>query len=86
MVPVGPVPAKKVGPASQTATTAATLPAGGVGGDGGHILDAANLDAGTGQSAQGGLGAGAGGLGAVAAGGAQLDVQGIDAQLLWAVG
>ena len=66
----------------QTATAAATLPAGGVCGDGGHILDAANLDAGASEGAQGRLGAGAGGLGAVATSGAQLDVQRVDTQLL----
>ena len=44
--------------------------------------NAADLDAGAGQGAQRGLGAGAGGLGAVAAGGAQLDVQRVHAQLL----
>lgn len=44
--------------------------------------NAADLHAGAGQGAQGALGAGAGGLGLVAAGGAQLDVQGVDAQLL----
>lgn len=36
------------------------------------------------QSAEGGLCAGARGLGLVSAGGAHLDVQGGDAQLLWA--
>lgn len=71
---------------SQTATAATTLPAGRVGGDGGNILNAANLDAGTGQGAQSGLGARAGGLGAVAASGAELDVQGVDTELLAAHG
>ena len=71
---------------SQTATAATTLPAGRVGGDGGDILDAADLEAGAGEGAQRGLGAGARGLGAGAAGGAQLDVQRVHAQLLAADG
>ena len=71
---------------SQTTTTATALSAGAVGGGGGDVLDAADLHAGTGESAERGLGAGAGGLGAVAAGGADLDVQGVDAQLLAAGG
>ena len=64
----------------QTTTTATSLPAGRVRGNGGDILDAANLHRRTGQSAQGRLGSGSGGLGLVATGGTQLDVQGGDAQ------
>lgn len=50
---------------SETTTTATTLSAGRVGGRRGDVLDAADLHAGTGQGAEGGLGTGAGGLGAV---------------------
>lgn len=66
----------------ETTTTATTLSAGRVGGGRGDVLDAANLHAGAGEGAEGGLGAGAGGLGGVTAGGADLDVQGVDAELL----
>lgn len=71
---------------SQTATTATTLPAGRVGGDGGHILNAADLDARASQGTEGRLGTGTRGLGAVATGGAKLDVQGVNTQLLAADG
>lgn len=70
----------------ETTTTATTLSAGRVGGGRGDVLDAANLHAGTGEGAEGGLGTGAGGLGGVTAGGADLDVQGVDAELLAAGG
>ena len=66
----------------QPATTPTTLLPGGVGGDGGAVLDPANLHASSGQGSQSGLGAGSGGLGPVAAGGTQLDVQGGDAKSL----
>ena len=45
--------------------------------------DTADLHASAGEGTQGGLGAGAGGLALVAAGAAQLDVQGGDAELLY---
>lgn len=70
----------------QTTTTATSLPAGGVGRDRGHILDAADLHRRTGQSAQRRLGSGTGGLGLVATGGTELDVQGGDAQRLALLG
>lgn len=71
---------------SQTTTTATALSAGAVGGGGGDVLDAADLHAGTGEGAEGGLGTGAGGLGAVTTGGTDLDVEGVDAELLAADG
>lgn len=46
------------------------------------LTNAANLEAGTGECTQGALCSWAGGLGLVAAGGAQLDVQGADTKLL----
>ena len=67
---------------SETTTTATTLPPGRVGGSGGDVLDAANAHAGTGKSAEGRLGTGAGGLGAVTTSGPDLDVEGRDAELL----
>lgn len=67
---------------SETATTATTLSPGRVGGSGGHILDTSNAHTSTGKSAEGGLGTGAGGLGAVTTSGADLDVEGRDAELL----
>ena len=67
---------------SETATTATTLPACGVGRCGGDVLDASNAHTGTGKSAESGLGTGARGLGAVTTGGADLDVEGRDAELL----
>lgn len=67
---------------SETATTATTLPSGGVGRGGCDILDTANAHAGTGEGAEGGLGTGAGGLGAVTTSGSDLDVEGSDAELL----
>jgi hypothetical protein len=63
----------------QSSSTSGALSSRGVGGDGGDVLDAADLEAGTGQGAEGGLGTGSGGLGAVAAGGSDLDVHGGDA-------
>ena len=66
----------------EAATTATTLATDRVGGDGGDVLDAANLQAGAGQGAEGALGTGSGGLGTVATGGADLDVEGGDAELL----
>ncbi len=51
---------------SETATTATTLATSRVRRSGGDVLNAADLHAGAGQGAEGGLGAGAGGLGAVA--------------------
>ena len=51
-------------------------------GDGGHVCDAAKLEPVTSESAKGGLGTGTGGLGAGTTGGAELDVDGGDAQFL----
>lgn len=65
----------------QTTTAATTLSAGRVGGDGGDILNATDLDARTCQSTESRLSAGAGSLGTVATGGTELDVKGIDTQL-----
>ena len=67
---------------SQAPPAAAALAPRRVGGHGGHVLDAADLDAGAGERAQRRLRAGAGRLGLVAAGGAELDVEGGDAELL----
>lgn len=67
---------------SETTTTATTLSAGRVGGDGGDVLNAANAHAGTGERTEGGLGTGAGGLGAGTTSGTQLDVESGDADLL----
>lgn len=66
----------------ESATASGTLPAGGVGGDGGHVLNSTNLQASTGQGSQSRLSTRAGGLGAVATGGSHLNVYGGDAQLL----
>ena len=66
----------------ETATTATTLPAGAISGDGGHVLDTANLHARTRERTESSLGTGARGLGLVAASGAQLDVESGDANLL----
>lgn len=68
---------------SQAATAATGLPAGRVRGDGRHVLDAADLEPGARQGAEGVLRAGAGGLGLVAARCPHLDVHGRDAELLW---
>jgi len=62
----------------QTATTATTLSAGGIGWDRGDILNASNSHASAGKGAKGSLGTWAWGLGAVTTGGTKLDVQGID--------
>lgn len=70
----------------QTTTTATSLPAGGVRGDGGDILDAANLHGRTSQSPQGGLSSGSGSLGLVSTSRAQLDVQSGDSQNLAPLG
>merc|ERR1719229_36678 len=63
-------------------STATSLLAGGVGGDGGAVLDTADLHTSTGQGPEGALGAGSGSLSPVAAGGSQLDVQSSDSQSL----
>ena len=55
---------------------------GGVGGDGGHVLDPADLHAVPGQHSEGGLGAWSGGLGVVASAASEPDVQGGDLELL----
>jgi hypothetical protein len=67
---------------SETTTTATTLPPGGVGRGGGDVLDTSNAHTGTGERAEGRLGTGAGGLGAITTSGADLDVEGRDAELL----
>ena len=66
----------------QTATTATTLPPGRVGRGRCDVLDTANTHTGTGESAEGRLGTGAGGLGAVTTSSPDLDVEGSDAELL----
>mmetsp|Transcript_5018 Transcript_5018/g.12749 ORF Transcript_5018/g.12749 Transcript_5018/m.12749 type:complete len:215 (+) Transcript_5018:100-744(+) len=66
----------------EATSTATALPAGAVGGYRGHVLDAANLEAGAGQRAQGGLPARAGALGLVATRSAHLDVKRGQTQLL----
>jgi len=66
----------------QTTTTAAGLSAGGIGRDGGNVLNAANLHSIAGEGAEGGLRSGSGAAGLVAAGAADLDVEGGDAELL----
>merc|ERR1719350_1193713 len=66
----------------QPASTTSSLLPGRVAGDGGAVLDAADLHAGTSQGAEGGLSSGAGSLSAVAACSTQLDVEGGDSQNL----
>jgi hypothetical protein len=66
----------------QSATTARALSAGAVGGDGGDVLDAADLQAGTGKGAEGGLSTRAGGLGSVTTSGTDLHVDSGDTELL----
>lgn len=61
--------------------TAALLPVG-IGGDGGAVLDTADLHPRAGEGAKSGLCAGTRGLGAVTAGSTQLDVQSSDTQSL----
>jgi len=63
----------------ETATTVTSLGAGRVGGDGGHVLEAADLEARAGEGADSSLSAGAGGLGAGATSSAELDVDSGDA-------
>jgi hypothetical protein len=70
----------------ETATTATALPAGAVSRNRGDILDTADLHAGTGQGTERSLGTGAGGLGLDTTSGADLDVEGGDAELLAAGG
>lgn len=55
--------------------------AGGVGGDGGDVLDAADLDAVSGDGPEGGLGTGSGCFVSVAASGSEFDVDGGDVEL-----
>jgi len=64
----------------EPASTTTSLLPGGVGGDGGAVLNAADLHASTSESPEGALGPGSGGLGPVAAGGAELDVQSSDSK------
>ena len=70
----------------QTATTATTLATSRVGRNGGDVLDTTDSHAGTGEGTEGRLGTGTGGLGAGTTSGADLDVQGVDAELLAAGG
>ena len=66
----------------QAATAATSLLAGRVRGDGSHVLDAANLEAGAGQRAERRLAARPGALGLVPTRGAHLDVKRGEAELL----
>ena len=66
----------------QATTTATALLTGGVGGHGGHVLDAANLEAGAGEGAEGRLATGAGALRLVATRRAHLDVKSGEPELL----
>jgi len=77
-----PPPAERASTRSETTTTATTLPPRGIGRGGGNVLDTSNAHAGTGKSAESRLGTGTGGLGAVSTGGADLHVEGRDAELL----
>merc|ERR1719281_209542 len=70
----------------QTATTATGLLAGAVSRDGGDVLDAADLHTRTGKRTQRGLGSGSRALGPGTTGGAELDVQRRDTELLAASG
>ena len=70
----------------QTTTAATTLSASRIGGDGGHVFNAANLDAGTGQSTESRLGTGTRGLGTVTTSGTQLDVKSVHTEFLAADG
>jgi hypothetical protein len=70
----------------QTTSAATALATGAVGRDRRDVLDAADAHARTGKGAEGRLGTGTGGLGAGTAGGADLDVEGGDANLLAALG
>ena len=67
---------------SESATAATTLSAGRVGGDGGNILNATNLEAITGEGTDGRLGARSGGLGENTTLSTELDVDSIDANSL----
>jgi hypothetical protein len=67
---------------SKTTTTATTLPPGGVRRGGGDVLDTSDTHTGTGERTESRLGTGAGGLSAVTTSGADLDVEGRDAELL----
>jgi hypothetical protein len=67
---------------SESATTATALSAGRVGGDGGNILNATNLEAITGKSTDGRLGTGSGGLGENTTLSTELDVDSVDANSL----
>ena len=80
------IPQARLGSASQhnlqATTTATALLTGGVGGHGGHVLDAANLEAGAGEGAEGRLATGAGALRLVATRRAHLDVKSGEPELL----
>jgi len=67
---------------SQSSTSATVTASGGVGGNGSHILDSADLETVTGQGSDGGLGTGAGGLGFNTAETAHLNVDSVNADRL----
>ena len=69
-------------PYLQTTTSASSLSSGGIGWDWGHILNASNLESSTSQSSKGRLSSWSRSLGSASSGGTELDVQGIDAQVL----
>lgn len=66
----------------QSSSAARSLSASRVSGDGGNILNAADLKSGSGKGAQGRLAAGAGGLGSVASSGSDLHVHSRHTQVL----
>lgn len=70
---------------SQTTTTATTLSAGAIGGGRSNILDTTDSHTATSQGTEGRLGTRAGGLGSVTASSTDLDVEGVDAQILAAL-
>jgi hypothetical protein len=71
---------------SETTTTATTLPSRRIGWCGGNVLNASDAHASTSESAESGLGTGAGGLGAVSTGGPDLHVESRDTEFLAASG
>lgn len=66
----------------QATTTTTTLTTGRVSRNGGDILNTTNAHTRASQGAEGALGTGSGSLGAIATGGADLDVEGGDTELL----
>lgn len=67
---------------SETTTSATTLSSGRVGRDRGDVLNAANLDTRAGEGAESGLSTRTGGLGTGTTSGTDLEVEGVDANLL----